>query len=55
MTDARNGGVAIGLGVFRQELMGDELAVRPPADHVGEGAAAIDPEFPVLGIVFRIA
>ncbi len=26
--------------------MGDERAVRPPADHVGEGAAAVDPEIP---------
>ncbi len=46
VANAGHRGVAIGLGVFRQQLMGDERAVRPPADHVGKSAPAIDPEFP---------
>ena len=46
VADALDGGVAIGLRVLRQELVGDQRAVRPPADHVGEGAAAVDPEIP---------
>jgi len=46
VADALHRGVAIGLGIFRQQLVGDELAVRPPPDHVGEGAAAIDQELP---------
>ena len=51
IADALNGGVAIGLWVLGQELVGGERAVRPPSDHVGEGAAAVDPEvpLPVLG------
>ena len=48
VADALDGGVAVGLGVFRQQLVGDERAVRPLADHVGEGAAAVDPEIPGL-------
>ena len=51
MADAVHRRVPIGLGIFRKQLVGDERAVRPPADHVGEGAAAIDPEFPTLGHV----
>jgi hypothetical protein len=38
--------VAIGLGILRQQFVGDELAVRPAADHIGEGTAAIDPKIP---------
>ena len=49
MANARHSGIPIRLGIFRQELVGDELAVGPPADHVGEGAAAVDPEFPASG------
>ncbi len=47
VADALNGGVAIGLGIFRQQLMGCERAVRPPRDHVRKSAAAVDPEFPL--------
>ena len=46
VADAGNRGIAIGFGIFRKQLVGDELAVRPAADHVGKGAAAIDPKFP---------
>ncbi len=46
IADALHGGVAVGLGVFRQQLVGGQPAVRMAADHVGEGAAAIDPEIP---------
>ena len=46
MADAMHRRVPIGFGIFRKQLVGDERAVRPPADHVGKGAAAIDPEFP---------
>jgi len=41
-----HGGVGIGLGVFRQELVRHQRAVRASADDVGERAAAVDPEVP---------
>ena len=44
--DAGDRGVCILRGVFRQQFMRDEFAVRAAADHVGEGAAAVDPELP---------
>src|SRR5262249_59060393 len=46
IADALHRGVAIGLGVVGKKLVGDERAVRPASDHVGEGAAAVDPEIP---------
>ena len=46
--NSRNRRIRIRFGIFRQQFVGDELAVRPPADHVGEGAAAVDPEFPFI-------
>ena len=46
VADALHGGVAVGLGIFRQQLVGCERAVRPTRDDVREGAAAVDPEFP---------
>ena len=46
VADALHGGVAIGLRILGQELVRDQRAVRPPPDHVGEGAAAVDPEIP---------
>jgi hypothetical protein len=49
IADALHGGIAIGLGILGQKLVGDERAVGPPSDHVGEGAAAIDPEIPAVG------
>ncbi len=44
--DALDRGIRIGPGIFRQQFLGREMTVRPPADHVGEGAAAVDPEIP---------
>ena len=49
VADALHGGVAIGLGIFREQLVGDQRAVRASADHVGERAAAVDPEIPLRG------
>ena len=46
VADALERGVAIALGVLRQDFMGDEAAVGTAGDHVGEGAAAVDPELP---------
>ena len=46
VTDAGHRRVAILLGVLAQQLMGDERAIGPPADDIGEGAAAVDPELP---------
>ena len=48
VADALHGGVGIGLRIFRQQLVRHQRAVRPPPDHVGEGAAAVDPEVPEL-------
>ena len=44
--DACEGGIVIVRRVIREELVGDERAVRAARDDVGEGAAAVDPEFP---------
>ncbi len=49
VADAVHRGVPIGFGIFREQLVSEKRAVRPPADHVGKGAAAIDPEFPTAG------
>ena len=38
----------IGFGIFRQQLVRDQRAVRAAPDDVGEGAAAVDPEVPKL-------
>ena len=46
IADALHGGVGIGFRVFREQLVRDQRAVRPPPHHVGEGAAAVDPEIP---------
>ena len=46
VADAGDRGVAILLGVLRQQLVRDEAAVRALGDDVGEGAAAVDPELP---------
>jgi hypothetical protein len=48
-TDAFDGRVRVLLGVLRQQLRGDQRAVRPAAHHVGERAAAVDPELPAVG------
>jgi hypothetical protein len=54
IADALDGGVAVGLGVLGEELVGLKRAVRPPSHHVGEGAAAIDPEVPLSLLGFRL-
>jgi hypothetical protein len=41
--------IGIALGIFGQQLVRQQSAVRPPGDDVGERAAAIDPEFPAGG------
>ncbi len=41
--------IAVLLGVFRQQFVGDQLPVRPLGNDVGEGAATIDPKLP-LGV-----
>jgi hypothetical protein len=46
VADALDGGVAIGFRVFRQELALDAACRRVHANHIGEGAATIDPEIP---------
>jgi hypothetical protein len=46
IADALDRSVAIGLRVLGQKLVRHQCAVRPPPDHVGEGAAAVDPEVP---------
>jgi len=46
VADALHRRVAIGFRILGQQLVGDQRAVRPSRDHVREGAAAIDPEFP---------
>jgi len=44
--DAGDGGVRVLLGVFAEELVREQVAIWPPGDDVGEGAAAVDPELP---------
>ena len=46
LPDPMDGGVPVVLRVVGQELVGDEAALRPAGDHVGERAAPIDPELP---------
>ena len=55
VADALHGGVGIGLGVLRQQLVRDQPAVRPAPHHVGEGAAAVDPEIPGLAVCHAAA
>jgi hypothetical protein len=53
VADAGDGRIAILLGVLGQELVGDELAVRPARHDVRERAAPIDPELPALSVQFH--
>jgi hypothetical protein len=46
VADALDGGIGIGFGVFRQELALVQRAVGRTANHIGEGAATVDPEIP---------
>ncbi len=55
VADALHGGIAIGFGVFREQLVRGERAVRPPPDHVGERAAAVDPEIPGVASPLRFS
>jgi hypothetical protein len=48
MADARHRRIAVLLGVFGEQLVRDQSAVRPLAHHVGEGAAPVDPELPTV-------
>jgi hypothetical protein len=43
---AREGRIGIALGVFRQEFVRQQPAIRSPGNDVREGTAAIDPELP---------
>ncbi|MNT39703.1 hypothetical protein D3C72_1759720 [compost metagenome] len=57
LADARHGCVFVLLGVLGQQLVGDQGAVRPLADHIGEGASTVDPELPAgqgVGLVGHI-
>ncbi len=47
--DAVHRRVPIGFRILRKQLVGKERAIRTPPDHIGEGTAAIDPEFPTCG------
>ena len=46
IADAGERGVLVAPGVLGEQLVGDERAVGPARDDVGEGAAAVDPELP---------
>ncbi len=52
VTNARDGGIAVLLRIFRQQLVGREGAVRPARDDVRESASPVDPELPA-GIHLR--
>jgi hypothetical protein len=49
VADAGHRRVAVLLGVLAQQLVRDQRPVGPLADHVGEGAATVDPELPAVG------
>lgn len=44
--DAFDCSVVVVLRIFREQLRCRERAVGSPGNHIGEGATAIDPEFP---------
>jgi len=46
IADACGCRVRIGLGILREELVGQQPAVRRPRNDVGEGTAAVDAELP---------
>jgi hypothetical protein len=46
VADTLQGGVAVLLGIFGEQLVGDEAAVGPPRHDISEGAATVDPELP---------
>ena len=47
LADAGQRRVLVLLGVLREQLVGDQAAVGRAGDDVGEGAPAVDPEFPL--------
>jgi hypothetical protein len=47
VADALDRGVAVALRILRQQLVRHQSAIRLLCHHVGEGAAAIDPELPM--------
>ena len=49
LSHALDDGVVVTLGVFGEELMGEEGAIRRARDDIGEGAAPVDLELPVFG------
>ena len=51
VADALYGGIAIGLGIIGEKFVGNEAPVGPAPDHVGEGAAAVDPKIPGVGVL----
>jgi hypothetical protein len=50
VADAGHRGVGVAFGVFRQQLVGRQRAIRPARDDVGKSAAAINPELPIHAI-----
>ena len=48
LADRTHRGVAGARGVFAQIFGGDDAAVGAARDHIGEGAAAVDPDVPAL-------
>ena len=54
VANALKGGVGVLLRVFRQQLVGDQGAVRPARHHVGKGAAAINPDLPAVRNLGRL-
>ena len=49
VADPLQGGIRVLFGVLREQLVDADRTVRRPRHHVGEGAAAIDPELPAVG------
>ena len=49
LADAGHRRVVVALGIVREQLAGHDPAIGAPPDHVGEGAAAVDPELPPSG------
>jgi hypothetical protein len=48
LADALQRRITIAAGILRQQLVGHDRPVGPERHHVGEGAATIDPKFPLV-------
>ena len=48
VADALHGGIGIGFGIFRQQLVRDQRSVGAAPHNIGEGATTVDPEVPKL-------